>query len=148
MDSGFEVVCLENEKEEENNNLEISQNFHGRKLSQLSMNALIQKDRNKGLANIRTIINDALTEDDIEETKIEIMLKNQEFCQALFHLFDAKTVGVLNLSTWIANLRYWSKVNWTTLGQAGAELGQAQVELEDIVKVDIGVKVPIEFTLD
>ena len=110
MDSGYETLHSGNGKGEEIANLEIS-NFQERRLSQLSMNVFVQKDRNEGLAYIRTIISNALAEDDIEETDMEILLENQEFCQTLFHLFDVPTVGFLNLPIWIENMRYWSKVN-------------------------------------
>ena len=91
--------------------VKIPRKHEERRMSDLSLNARIQRDRSDGLSNVRKIINDMFGEKGIDETDVENLVKNREFSEAFHGLFDVKGMGFLVQSTWFGNLRNWAKVN-------------------------------------
>ena len=97
--------------EEVSKSLKIPRKNEERRMSALSLNALIQRDRSDRLSNVHKIINNMLGEKGIDETDVENLFKNREFSEAFHGLFDVKGMGFLVQSTWFGNLRNWAKVN-------------------------------------
>ena len=81
-----------------------------RRMSGLSVKALIQRDRTQALASIRNIINNTVGEQHITEADLDTLLTNSQFSQILFGLFDLRSEGWLSQSTWFENLRNWAQV--------------------------------------
>ena len=79
-------------------------------MSEFSMDALMQKNRNEGIANIREIVENSLGDKTIDEADIQNLLTQREFLEAFFSLFDIRGVGFLDQLAWFGNLRYWAKV--------------------------------------
>ena len=79
--------------EEVSKSLKIPRKNEERRMSALSLNALIQRDRSDRLSNVHKIINNMLGEKGIDETDVENLVKNREFSGAFHCLFDVKGMG-------------------------------------------------------
>ena len=110
-DSNKTVEHSEKKENEDKATLKIHRKYSERKMSSdLSVKAMMQKNRNQGLGNIRAIIENSLKEKDIDEADIQNLLMNRKFSLAFFGLFDVRGLGCLVQSTWFGQLRYWAKV--------------------------------------
>ena len=81
-------------------------------ISEFASKAMAKKTQKNRMVQVREHIQAVTVENTINHAQLQTLLLDRSFCSIIFHLFDEKGEGSLDQTTWIEQLRYWTRVSY------------------------------------
>jgi len=78
-------------------------------ISEFATKAMAKKTQKNRMVQAREHIQAVTNENTINHAQLQTLLLDRSFCSIIFHLFDEKGEGRLDQTTWIEQLRYWTR---------------------------------------
>ena len=80
-------------------------------ISEIATKAMAKKAQKNRMVQVREHIKAVTDGHIINHAQLETLLLDKTFCSIIFQLFDEKEEGSLDQTTWIEQLRYWTRVS-------------------------------------
>ena len=80
------------------------------RVSEIATKAMANKARKNRMALVKEYIQAVADENIINHAQLETLLLDRTFCSIIFNMFDEKKEGSLDQTTWVEQLRYWTRV--------------------------------------
>ena len=79
-------------------------------VSEIATKAMANKAQKNRMALVKEYIQAVADENIINHAQLETLLLDRTFSSIIFNMFDEKKDGSLDQTTWVEQLRYWTRV--------------------------------------